>query len=426
MKALLREALAVAVVAGVVLQSMRHFVAERYVVPSGSMQPVLYGSERDGDVVLVDKLAEAHGLSRYDLGVFAPETSGDHFVKRVVSLGGEWIELRDGDLFAGPAEQRLLRQVKHPLDARDLRVPWLRWPQLGNQEAATAAIELLTPIRAGAGPGLPNFASIDEALALCREAERRRISELEPQARLAASRWLAVVHPVDATYLDARSRRSAEGRDSPVHDIGLDLSFAPRGVRELLLRIDQRPDAWLLRFDLRTGAIGMSRNGEPVLQPQQDAAATARAIAVDRDVPVRIEFGRLDGSFFFCLDGRSDTLWTMAMLPEQFPVDPGPSAWMLPTNGIAAAVVADAIAPIVSIEVFRDIHWLRPPLDVGAPPGARRSDARHVPDGFVYLLGDNSVDSRDSRMFGPVPIASFVGRPTWVLGPWPYTRKLAR
>ena len=248
MKALLREALAVAVVAGVVLQSMRHFVAERYVVPSGSMQPVLYGSERDGDVVLVDKLAEAHGLSRYDLGVFAPESSGDHFVKRVVSLGGEWIELRDGDLFAGPAEQRLLRQVKHPLDARDLRVPWLRWPQLGNQEAATAAIELLTPIRAGAGPGLPNFASIDEALALCREAERRRISELEPQARLAASRWLAVVHPVDATYLDARSRRSAEGRDSPVHDIGLDLSFAPRGVRELLLRIDQRPDAWLLRL----------------------------------------------------------------------------------------------------------------------------------------------------------------------------------
>jgi type IV secretory pathway protease TraF len=99
---------------------------------------------------------------------------------------------------------------------------------------------------------------------------------------------------------------------------------------------------------------------------------------------------------------------------------------MLPKNGIAAAVVADATAPIVSIEVFRDIHWLRPPLDVGAPPGARRSDARHVPDGFVYLLGDNSVDSRDSRMFGPVSIASFVGRPTWVLGPWPYTRKLAR
>ena len=52
-------------------------------------------------------------LSRYDLGVFAPESSGDHFVKRVVSLGGEWIELRDGDLFTGPAEQRLERQVKH-------------------------------------------------------------------------------------------------------------------------------------------------------------------------------------------------------------------------------------------------------------------------------------------------------------------------
>jgi hypothetical protein len=170
----------------------------------------------------------------------------------------------------------------------------------------------------------------------------------------------------------------------------------------------------------------MSRNGEPVLEPMQDAAANARAVALDRDAPVRVEFGRLDGSFFFCVEGRRETLWTMAMRPEQFPVDPGPSAWMLPKNGIAAAVVGEAVAPIASIEVFRDIHWLRPPLDVGAPPGARRGDARHVPDGFVYLLGDNSVDSRDSRMFGPVPIASFVGRPTWVLGPWPYTRKLAR
>ena len=29
---------------------------------------------------------------------------------------------------------------------------------------------------------------------------------------------------------------------------------------------------------------------------------------------------------------------------------------------------------------------------------------RHVPAGAVWVEGDNSVDSRDSRNFGPLPI----------------------
>jgi signal peptidase I len=33
-----------------------------------------------------------------------------------------------------------------------------------------------------------------------------------------------------------------------------------------------------------------------------------------------------------------------------------------------------------------------------------------VPPGMVYLLGDNRRDSVDSRTFGPVPVASVVGR----------------
>ena len=74
-----------AVVAGLVFQTLRHEVAERYIVPSGSMQPTLYGKPQGGDIVLVDRLAHADTLRRYDLGVFAPANQGEHFVKRVVS-----------------------------------------------------------------------------------------------------------------------------------------------------------------------------------------------------------------------------------------------------------------------------------------------------------------------------------------------------
>jgi len=37
-------------------------------------------------------------------------------------------------------------------------------------------------------------------------------------------------------------------------------------------------------------------------------------------------------------------------------------------------------------------------------------DGRPVPEGQVYLLGDNAPMSRDSRTWGPVPLSSLVGR----------------
>jgi signal peptidase I len=42
-----------------------------------------------------------------------------------------------------------------------------------------------------------------------------------------------------------------------------------------------------------------------------------------------------------------------------------------------------------------------------------------VPPGTVYVLGDNRVDSIDSREFGPVPLSSVVGRVTARLFPLP-------
>jgi len=238
-----------------------------------------------------------------------------------------------------------------------------------------------------------------------------------------------LLRPVDATYVDTRGQRNADGRDLVVQDFGVDFMVPVAGARELLLRLDQRPDAWLLRWDLRTGSLALSRNGVAVDVPAPnggDAAQRARIVDATTDAKVRVEFGRLDGQLFFCVEDRRGALWTCELRPEWTRPDPGPTAWMLPSNGLSLAVVGDVPLPLRSLAVFRDLHWFRPPLDVGAPNGLARGDARHVPAGSAYLLGDNSVDSRDSRMFGPVPLASFVGRPSRVLGPWPHGRKLLR
>ncbi len=429
MKALLREAVAVVLVSGLVFQVLRHQVAERYVIPSGSMQPTLYGAEPGGDVVLVDMLVGVETLRRYDLGVFSQHDSRQHLVKRVVSLGGEWVELRDGDLFVGPSEQRLMRDVKHPLDARDLRIVWLRWPATeprpdGSVEPNADLIALTGP-RQGGAPMLPVFASAEQALIGCTEAERRRIGELEPKDRLATGDWLATTQSIDASYVDARGGHSAEGRDVPVGDFGVDLRFDAAGVREILCRIDLRPDAWTLRWMLATGSVELFRNGKPV-SVADSGVASHRVIDPSRSGAVRVEAGRLDGQFFLCVDGDRDGLWIASHRPEWVAADPGPAAWMLPKNGLFLAAVASTPCRVASLTVFRDIHWFRPPLNVGSLPGMHSGDAKHVPEGMAYLLGDNSVDSRDSRMFGPVPQDAFVGRPSFVLGPWPHGRRLLR
>lgn len=97
---------------------IRQFIAEARYIPSGSMLPTLQINDR----LIIDKLGYKFSEpKRGDIVVFNPTkalstTYKDAFIKRIVGLPGERIELRDGKVFVNsqPIEEKYVASDFNP------------------------------------------------------------------------------------------------------------------------------------------------------------------------------------------------------------------------------------------------------------------------------------------------------------------------
>jgi len=406
---MLRDALIVAAVAVLSVQGLRRWCGDRYLVPSDSMQPFLYGDPVVGDVVFVDKFVSKDEVRRGDVVVVRHPTRVDHqLVKRIACSGDEkgksWIDIINGDIYLGDSPQHLQREVKIPVEAMSRSVTW------GLAGGSVAARSVLN-MRAVTKPGLAvadvgpwQLSPCAENLANVRSAFRVRAHKARHRNLDDGVLPVGVIgtnQPVNATFLDLNGVRSQTGDSTAVVDCGMEMEFGDH-PDVVLCSIDSTDFTTTFVWNVSGNTVSVWLNGKSV---------TDQANVLSRKWQGKLTFGRLDGRDFVMLDDS----YTLPLS------SPGKATSPMPRTWLHVGVVGDAVATIRTLRVFRDVFATRGnhQLNVGEPKWPV-----HVEPGHWFLLGDNCFNSTDSRGFGAQPSSGFLGVPTYVLGPLSRMRRL--
>ena len=424
---------------GIGILLLRTFAAEAYVVPTGSMAPTLLGYHKEvtcpncrfpftigmdergrsprpvcpncgqddldrevavecnGDRLLVQKFFfDVRPPRRWEVAVFqSPSEPDQAYVKRVVALPGESIQVVDGDVFINGSiarktdrEQRATRILIHdaafkPLDSD--RFP--RWTFRGSDPR-----RLKPSGWRDQGTGFvrdPNPASSDD--------------EID---------WLSYRHwdPDRGRFGPIRDFCPYNGGDLRGDNIVRDLAFdaqivAHPGTVGLMLRLDHGGDRFQVRVPVDDRcSVEVRRNGRVLTTTEPSRGL--RSSPIGSTTFARLEASTIDRRLSVLIDG----------VPLFDPIDfEGAADGVSGTfaSPLAFGIQGDGGAEVQGIRIYRDIFYTgslavgpRRPFGVDSPYRLGRDE--------YFVLGDNSPVSNDSRFWDGSPVVRsdrFLGKP---------------
>ncbi|MEO0652818.1 MAG: S26 family signal peptidase [Planctomycetota bacterium] len=361
------EAAAMAILLALFLKA---FLVEAYKIPSGSMQPTLMGMPTPGDSViardggpgpevkdriLVDKLTpRLRDPKRWEVLVFRyPLKRSQNFVKRMVGMPGEQLQIRNGDIFVRPdgeAEWSIPRRPKRVQEAhwRAVQGGDRDWRQT---EGSAWRIE---PGRIEAtGEGVARFA--DGAAVLDRyfdgypEAVRKALPSRHPTKE--------GTHPVGDLRLTCELRLETDCKS-----VIFELSEGDSTYRFLVPGPAADPEAKATIF-CDPATVAEESLGRSV-------AESAGPLRAGRAVDVQVE--NLDDRLTLRLDGEAVVELDIREAARQ--------------QTTLQVRVDGGGATFDDLGLERDIFYF-----------ASRTSRFDVPDGHYFMLGDNTLNSSDGR-----------------------------
>jgi len=351
-----REQVEAIVVAIILALMIRHFVVEAFKIPTGSMQPTLYGSERGGDRILVFKPAFlASEPSRWDIVVFRyPLNTSVNYIKRLIGLPGEEIRIQDGDIFVdGEIATKPRRKQQHL---------WRNWPVYPRPGSEEPVEQLFRHEPAGV---------------FARDGEFLRAESAEEAA---------LRYPTAITVGGTAGRYAGRG-----------ISRAPYAkaiVRDVKVAFDARletPDTVIFAeiresehvFRLEVPAGGHPRILHLLVDEEREAPGPdaweeigrAEDVVVPPETTRSVAFYFLDGGIHADVSGEP-------VLSVPYPLMGSTRS----RNHVRLGLVRGS-AGFRDVRIYRDLYHT----------AQGRSTVENVPGDSYFVLGDNTLQSKDSR-----------------------------
>jgi len=346
----------------VVALLFKYFVLEISKIPSGSMQPTLMGNPETGvfDRTLVDKLLyRMRDPRRFEIVVFKhPLERSRVMVKRLVGMPGEELKIEHGDLWTRAGEGEPWRILRRP------------------ENVQAAAWRTLRPSARGAD------------WSVVRGGKEWQVAGERIVARGdGAARFRAEGGPITDGYTDGYPRalqgqivvRDPSLGRSPVGDVRLEGELvALAGTTAVTIELTEGQRVY--EFTLPGPAAPADARARVLVR---DSAAGSER--VEEGEPVRLLAGEhlafaaenLDDRLALELDGRT------VVTTE---IEPSARREASLTLGVLGAG-----ADFAELRVRRDIHYLT--------PEGRSSWSVVIPAGHYVMLGDNTQDSADGRLW---------------------------
>lgn len=327
---------------------------------------------RAGDRILVHKwpylLGGLLGPARWDVIVFRdPRNPEQNYIKRLVALPGETIEIIDGDVFIKPPDGGEFRVARKPPAAQAAL-----WFPVFDQNHVPPGTPLWSPQSPESAPGWQGL-------------DRRVIGYQPPDARPRTIRF-APAHSTD--YLKDVYGYNQNRAANYVGDLRLVGEVTAAGSNGWWRWELTRDDRWFAAHFAADGTVRLltrNRDGSEL------TLATAKLGPLADGRPRQVEFGHLDYRVYVKVAGRE----RLATTDEQY----APRLDELrQTRRVAPPrlrfTVAGLTLAVRGLRIDRDVYYCYDPRNTQrAYPG---HPFRLGPDEY-FVLGDNSPNSADSR-----------------------------
>ena len=344
----------------VVAVLFKYFVVEAYKIPTGSMQPTLFGWEDEEgggvfDRILVDK-ASYHWRDpeRFEVVVFRyPLDRSKNFVKRLWGLPGDELRIRHGDVWSRPGPDEPWEVLRRPESV--MRSAWLHleqaesWSFEGQQTWTSEGTDLVARTA-----GVASFPKGESSV-------RDRYTDGYPP-KLAAL---------------VEDQRALPGGSRKVGDLRVEARLvATAGCEAVRLRLREGARVYTASFP--GPAADPDARPSLILSDSTHRVEPAHLLA---EAPLRLAAGRELKVSLQNLDDRLTMRWPGGELTLDVPT----------ARDASSGVLLEAVgggAAFRDVQVYRDIYYTS---------GDAVRDTFTVPEGNYMMLGDNTLDSRDSR-----------------------------